>query len=243
MPAPRGPDEKDTKGQGRVSSNPDSFIDEVTEAVRRDRLFTLMRRYGWIGVLIIVLIVGYSAWVEYSAAREEARAQRFGTAVIDATDMTDPDKRAAALAEVQPETPDQQAILTLVSSTTADDAPALLALSQNTEVPQVYRDLAAFRRLLLADLPADQRRAGFEQLTSPGAPLRVLAVEQLALLDIDAGNTGDAIDRLKTLTEDEEASGALRRRAQQLIVALGGSSDGAAGAAPTGAGTNGTSGE
>jgi hypothetical protein len=33
-------------------SNPDSFIDEVTE-VRRDHLFRLFRKYGWIGVVII----------------------------------------------------------------------------------------------------------------------------------------------------------------------------------------------
>ena len=32
-------------------SNPDSFIDEVTEEVRRDRLFAVFRKYGWIGVL------------------------------------------------------------------------------------------------------------------------------------------------------------------------------------------------
>ena len=29
-------------------SNPDSFIEEVTEEVRRDKLFALFRKYGWI---------------------------------------------------------------------------------------------------------------------------------------------------------------------------------------------------
>ena len=45
-------------------SNPDSFIDEVTEEVRRDRLFRLFRKYGWIGVVIILGLVGGTAWTD-----------------------------------------------------------------------------------------------------------------------------------------------------------------------------------
>ena len=52
-----------------MSHDTDSFIDEVTDEVRRDRLYLLMRRYGWIGVLVIVVIVGGAAWREKRAAR------------------------------------------------------------------------------------------------------------------------------------------------------------------------------
>ena len=38
-------------------SNPESFIEEVTEEVRRDRLFAAFRKYGWIGVLLVLLTV------------------------------------------------------------------------------------------------------------------------------------------------------------------------------------------
>ena len=63
-------------------SNPDSFIDEVTEEVRRDRLFRLFRKYGWIGVVIILGLVGGTAWTEWSKTREAARAQAFGDAML-----------------------------------------------------------------------------------------------------------------------------------------------------------------
>lgn len=43
-------------------SDTDSFIEEVTEEVRRDRLFGLMRRYGWIAVLAVLLLVGGTAY-------------------------------------------------------------------------------------------------------------------------------------------------------------------------------------
>ncbi|MBC7675342.1 MAG: hypothetical protein H7173_04675, partial [Rhodoferax sp.] len=46
-------------------SNNESFIDEVTEEVRRDKLFAMFRRYGWIGVLLVVGIVGGAAWTEW----------------------------------------------------------------------------------------------------------------------------------------------------------------------------------
>ena len=64
-----------------------------------------------------------------------------------------------------------------------------------------------------------------EALAVPGKPLRLLAEEQLALLDVEAGNTDDAIARLQRIIEDSETTAGLRQRASQLIVALGGELD------------------
>lgn len=49
-------------------SNPDSFIDEVTDEVRRDRLFATFRKYGWIGGLLVALIVGGAAYNEWQSS-------------------------------------------------------------------------------------------------------------------------------------------------------------------------------
>jgi len=68
-------------------SNTDSFIDEVTEEVRRDRLFALMRRYGWIAVLAILLLVGGAAWNEWRKAREASLAQAAGDALATAQEI------------------------------------------------------------------------------------------------------------------------------------------------------------
>ncbi len=65
-------------------SDTDSFIDEVTEEVRRDRLFALMRRYGWIAVLLVVLIVGAAAWNEYRKGQARASAEALGDALLSA---------------------------------------------------------------------------------------------------------------------------------------------------------------
>ncbi|MBC7157860.1 MAG: hypothetical protein H5U20_10170, partial [Rhodobacteraceae bacterium] len=81
-------------------SNPDSFIDEVTEEVRRDRLFGLWRRYGWIAVAVVVAVVGTAAALEWQNARARAAAQALGDAMLAALAAPDSEARAAALAEI-----------------------------------------------------------------------------------------------------------------------------------------------
>lgn len=209
-------------------SNPDSFIDEVTEEVRRDRLFRLFRKYGWIGVLIIVGLVGGTAWTEWSKSRAAAKAQAFGDAVLDALDQGAPDERRAALAAV-PVAGDQSALMNLIlSSDAGEDKAARLAaldkISADTTLPAAYRDLAVLRRVLLAgtDMPLADRRAALQEISAPGRPYRVLAQEQLGYLLIEEGKKDEAVAALTELLQDQDASGSLRARVSQMVTALGG---------------------
>ena len=86
-------------------SDTDSFIDEVTEEVRRDRLFLMMKRYGWIGAAVVVAIVGGAAYREYDRAQTTAAAEALGDAVIAALAENETDKRAEALATIDAVTP------------------------------------------------------------------------------------------------------------------------------------------
>lgn len=209
-------------------SNPDSFIDEVTEEVRRDRLFRLFRKYGWIGVVIILGLVGGTAWTEWSKSRAEARAQVFGDAVIDALDQGTPEERREALAAV-PSDSEQTAILQLITASdpAEDKATTLAALDKvanDAALSPAYRDLAVLRRVLVAgvDLPLADRRSALDSIAAPGRPYRVLAEEQLAYLLVEEGKTDDAIAALVDLVQDQEASGSLRARLGQVVTALGG---------------------
>lgn len=209
-------------------SNPDSFIEEVTEEVRRDRLFRLFRKYGWIGVVVIVGLVGGTAWTEWSKAREASRAQAFGDALIDALDQGTPEERREALAAV-PAGGEQTAILNLIlaSDPNEDKAATLAALEKvanDATLSPAYRDLAVLRRVLVAgsDLPVADRRTALDGIAVAGRPYRVLAAEQLAYLLIEDGKPDEAIAALSALMQDQEASGALRARLGQMITALGG---------------------
>ncbi len=207
-------------------SNPDSFIDEVTDELRRDRLFAAFRKYGWIGGLLVVLIVGGAAWREYSIAQHDARAQQFGDALIDALDLGEAALRADALAEV-PALAGQVALKTLIQSADqlADPAAAmaaLAALESDASQPQLYRDLASLRRVMLAgaDLPLPYRRAALKAI-APRA-FGLLAREQLAYLLIEEGQSEAAIAALTALLEAQNAPSGLIARVSQAIVALGG---------------------
>ncbi|WP_374371936.1 tetratricopeptide repeat protein [Tabrizicola sp.] len=209
-------------------SNPDSFIDEVTEEVRRDRLFRLFRKYGWIGVVVILGLVGGTAWTEWSKSRAESRAQAFGDAVIDALDQGTPQERREALAAV-PTDAGQSALLGLImASDPAEDKAATLAaldkVANDASLPPAYRDLAVLRRVLVAgaDAPVADRRTALEGIAGPGRPYRVLAEEQLGYLLIEEGKKDDAIAALTALLQDQDASGSLRARLGQVVTALGG---------------------
>ncbi len=213
-------------------SDTDSFIDEVTEEVRRDRLFQMFRRYGWIAAALIVLIVGGAAFNEFRKAQTRAAAEQLGDEIIAALGANDPAARADALANVSAQTPGGAAVLNLLIAATRTEADQIDAARDELgavstsagELPRIYREIANFKALTLqADsLSLDERRSQFEALAQPGAPLRLLAEEQLALLDIEAGETGAAIERLQAILQDAEISADLQQRVSQVIVALGG---------------------
>ena len=209
-------------------SNPESFIDEVTEEVRRDKLFGYIRRYGWIAIAAVLLLVGGAAYREYQLAAKQAESKAFGDAVLDALDKDDPAARVTALAAV--EAPGQRsALLGLLQSSDpeTDKAATLAALARvadDATLPASYRDLAVLRRVIVAgaELPAAERRALLDPIAAPGRPYRTLALEQMALLSVETGDTAAAITTLEALRQDQEATPGLRRRAEQVIVALGG---------------------
>jgi len=104
-------------------ANEDSFINEVTEEVRRDRLYALMRRYGWIAVLAVIVIVGGASWNEWRKAQSRAVAEAKGDALISALQAESPEARASALAEVEAnDDPSGQAILGLLQAAAALEA-------------------------------------------------------------------------------------------------------------------------
>ncbi|KAJ55648.1 hypothetical protein ACMU_13230 [Actibacterium mucosum KCTC 23349] len=211
-------------------SNPDSFIDEVTEEVRRDRLFAMLRRYGWIAVAVVLILVGGTAYNEWRTARADAAAQALGDAVNAALGQETSQERAAALAAIDTTDMPGSVVVKLLaaaeqlaSEDSAAAATALRSIADDANVAQPFRQLAALKLALALEAEAsiEERRALLEPLAS-GSSFRLLAEEQLALIDIEAGETEAAISRLQNLLADAETTSGLRQRATQLIVALGG---------------------
>jgi hypothetical protein len=211
-------------------SDTDSFIQEVTEEVRRDRLFKLIRKYGWIAIVVVIAIVAGAAYREYSRAQERAVAQTFGTQILAALDESKHQARADALSAITAPDAEGQALLAMLKSSElaadgkADQAVAALdAVANDMTIAARYRDIAQFKRLIRDDagLSDQDRRDGLQYLATAGNPLRLLATEQLALLDLAAGDNEAAINRLSDILQDAELTQGLRQRASQLMIALG----------------------
>ncbi len=210
-------------------SSQDSFISEVTEEVRRDKLFRLMRRYGWIAVAFVVLVVGGAAVFEWQKARARAEAEAAGDALLNAQSEDAPATRAEILAALDSGSAGRNAIVRLFQAAAEVEAgeegralATLEAISDDTEVPPVYRDLAVLKSVMISDAAPEERMARLEPLTKPGNLFRLLAVEQRALAEIELGRTETAIETLNGILADAEMTESLRRRASWLIVALGG---------------------
>jgi hypothetical protein len=212
-------------------SETDSFIEEVSEEVRRDKLFALMRKYGWVGILAVFLLVGGAAFNEWRKASERSAAQDLGDHLLFALEQPEAADRSQALSEIKGETSETRALIALLASAEAQSsgdltaaAAALNGLISDTAAPKSFRDLATLKLVLLqaAEMPIEARRESLTSLASPGAPFRLLAEEQLAMLDVEEGNKDAAISRLKDIIGDVEVTAGLRNRASQLIVVLGG---------------------
>jgi hypothetical protein len=208
-------------------ANTDSFIDEVSEEVRRDRLFAFFRKWAWLAVLIVVVVVGGATFVEYRRAQTEAAAEAFGDALIAALEADGAEARVGALEAITPPTAEGAVLVALLSAgeVAGDDdraaaAARLRATAELPDLPRRFRDLALLKAHLLHPEAPEQARLVLSVLADPGAPYAALAEEQLALMDIADGDTEAGIERLRRLEIAASATPALQQRAGQLILAL-----------------------
>ena len=204
-------------------SDTDSFIDEVTEEVRRDRLFGYFRRYGWIPAVIILALVGGTAYSEWSKSVVAQAAQVRGDALLDALDVQDKPESISALSSiVAQEDTDVVASFLLAGLDQSLSSELLTAIAENMDQPKYIRDLA---RLKLAATPdaasKDEAVSILTDLSAPGGLYRNAATEILVALELQRGNRDVALELLQSHVQDAGATRAQVQRMGELIVALG----------------------
>lgn len=216
-----------------MSNTNDSFIEEVTEEVRRDKLFGLMRRYGWIAIVAVLALVGGTAFKQWQDAQAETTARALGESLYAALEIEDAGERADALAalDVSGEAAAPKLILEAAALAEIDkkeDAAVLLErVGSMQDVPRIWRDLAELKRVIILGrlIDPEERLRLLSPLMTPGAPYRVLAREQEALARYDLGEKDQAIAIFGEILEDQDASPILRLRAAQLKLVLEGTQD------------------
>ncbi|MDO5647179.1 tetratricopeptide repeat protein [Paracoccus sp. (in: a-proteobacteria)] len=210
-----------------MANQNDSFIDEVTDELRRDRLYQTFRRWGWVGAVVILGIVGGASWREYSRAQDRAAAQAWGDAVIQAENANDPGQ----LLEVPHRgSSARQALAGLLAAgewtAAGDDAAAVAALRGVTDsapADSVLGDLALLKLVMTqgAAMDPSTRDMTLTQLSRPGAPFELLALEQKAVALIEADRPADAETLIRQIQQKDGLTANMRGRLADMLTAIG----------------------
>ena len=208
-------------------SDTDSFIQEVTEEVRRDKMFAFWKKWGLaIGIVITAIVAATAAWTWLDhQAREAAR------------------ERGALFLETEPEDVEAQALLVeqidgaaavvarmryaaalAASGDRAGASAAWRAIAAEPDLTATYSDLVllqAIRADATTGKPLDLI-GELGPLIGGDAPYRLLAMELRAALYLNAGDVTAAHEDLRRILDDPSATEDLRIRAQEGLLATGG---------------------
>lgn len=197
-------------------SNTDSFVDEVNEELRRDKLFATLRRWGPVALLAVLGLVGYTAYTEWQAARDAAQAEAAGDALYAAVDAGDP---VATLAGLTPQGPVESLTHAAALVEAGDVAGARAVLEAMAEAPldPIYTELAALKAQMLGEADLDV----LASLAEPGRPYRLLALEQMAIAQLAAGDRDGAIASARAVIEDAGVTRGQSERIMTLLITLG----------------------
>ena len=205
-------------------SETDSFIQEVTEEVRQDRMFALWKKYGAYVIGAVVVIVGAAAAWSWKIDQERKAAEARGALLIHA-DTTKVEETTALPGKI--DGPGK-----LVAELTA--AVALEKAKRTTEAGKLYAEIA--RRAGLAPEYADLAtlqavRLGAEGLDAATAldriadgsgPYRLVGKEMRAARAAASGDLAAAHKELNEIVADPTVTQAMQQRAVALLLATGG---------------------
>ncbi len=200
----------------------DSFIKEVSEEVRRDKLFKYIKKYSWFGIVAILIIIFIVAYNEWKKSNEIINNQLNGDELNlilnrfsndqnfdDYSTYLEKNKPGYTLAVLNP--------LFLSQETNIKIKLQYLNNIENDEnSPQVLRDLALFYQLYLGDKTYDDKFQILNKLSGPDRPFRLLAVEGKINLFLEKGLYNEALEEIKIVQPELSNSLSLNNRLNNL---------------------------
>lgn len=206
-----------------------SFIQEVNEELRRDRMYRVWRRYGPALILALTLFVAWFAWTEWSRVRDLRAAEARGAAFSEAMALPE-GQRVAALEALTTQGGGAAPIVlmraggVLLDEGDASGAAASFSRAASASaLPEGWRELARLRALMAeadALAPADLL-AALEPLTADGRPWRHFAQELKAMVQIRAEDSAGAAATLEALAASGDLPTGMAARVADLRRALG----------------------
>ena len=203
------------------------IFDEINEELRQDRMTALWQRYGkYVIAFVVAVVAGVSltqGYGYYTQQRDARSADVFFNAILS-------DDVAKTLEAGTEQLSGGYALLAefRLAAALAEKAQAAeaeqhyLSIAARDDIQQIYRDIA----LLLSVMQASETtqvsalQTRLDPLISSTSPLKGLALEQAAALDVRRGNRAAAIEKLNELVALTDIPASLRQRASQILTVL-----------------------
>jgi len=208
-------------------SETDSFIREVEEEVRQDRMFRLWKKYGPYAVAGVVGVVAISAGLTWMKHREVLKARETGGAFLAADIGSVEDQEVLAGAVDGPAETIAQLRLAAAKAQAGETEAAAGIYRSVADAPgldPIYSELARLQAVRVSAAVMDPAAAVAEldPLTAEGAPYRALALELRAAIRLNAGETEAAHEDLQAILSDPTATRDIQGRASVMLVSSGG---------------------
>lgn len=216
-----------------MTNETDTFVQEVNESLRQDRVLQFLRKYGlYLAIAAAVLVLGLIGWVVWNEQRmQAARAQSEEfMAALELAEQGNLDAAKAEFERLREEGPRTYRVMSrmeyaAILQEQGDLEAALAAFEAAAEAASdpLMRDTALLRAAYIAaetqDFTALQGR--LQPLTSSDSRLSFLARELLAVEAWEAGETAIARETFEALSLAFDAPEAVQQRSQLALAVLG----------------------
>ena len=215
-------------------ANPESFLEEVTEEVRRDRLFKFFKKNGWIIAFVVLVALCASIAYEWRKNSEISRAKSNGDLLTLALEKSQKGNLEELLGLLSDNSPYLRPSKDLMAVTKLYYAELLYSLDKdpiesmnvleeifsNESISTTLRQLAKIKYLLLFSGDNKVKQDLIDELSSPGNHYRFLAQEHKVQTYLASGMSDEANRQIDILLNDLEVSEQQKRRLMDLKLAI-----------------------
>lgn len=217
----------------RRAAEQEVLLREVDEAMRKDQMGSVAKRYGWLigggAFLAIAAFGGYLFWQERREGQLEQASDTLVTTLdkLEAGQVEQAERDLAMLAEGGNGTAVSakmaQAGIALRDNRQDDAVKLFDEIAADSDAPQPYRDLATIRSVATRFEQTDPQAVidRLKPLAVPGNPWFGSAGELVAMAYIKQGKPNLAGPLFAAIAKDEDVPQTLRSRTRQMAGLLG----------------------
>ena len=215
-------------------ANPESFLEEVAEEVRRDRLFKFFKKNGWIIAFVVLATLCASIAYEWRKNSEISRAKSNGDLLTLALEKSQKGNLEELLDLLSDNSPylrpssDLMAVTKLyyaellynIDENSSESMSVLKEIFSNESISTTLRQLAKIKYLLLFSGDNKVKQDLIDELSSPDNHYRFLAQEHKVQTYLASGMSDEANRQIDILLNDLEVSEQQKRRLMDLKLAI-----------------------